>query len=356
MNNQLQITKEFSEFIGCSRILLCILVVYVHARMLSDYPVAVDDWVTCYIKAISFGLAATAVPLFMMFSGYLLGFKFLREGLSFCSYKMNLKKKTKSLLVPYLAWNILCFLLILVRHHLNSEVYIPTLWEVFYGISENNSSLITPADGPLWFVRDLIIFNLFSPVFYVVMHFMKQKGLLVLSIIYMLSHLLKGIPFLGVMIPFMLGWSLVYHDTLFLKVKKPFLLYAVLILVFVISSSPIFGDDWFSYSSHLLNPLFGMLFACSLYQFIGRMHDSQKQKIDSLAMYSFFIFASHGVYARLLTKTISFVLFKFNLDYNISLFISYTITPFIIVVLSIIMCKMLNKYSHPIYMVLSGGR
>ena len=109
MNNQLQISKEFSEFIGCSRILLCILVVYVHARMLSDYPVAVDDWVTCYIKAISFGLAATAVPLFMMFSGYLLGFKFLREGLSFCSYKMNLKKKNKEFISSLFSMEYLMF-------------------------------------------------------------------------------------------------------------------------------------------------------------------------------------------------------------------------------------------------------
>lgn len=195
--NKLSISKEFSDYIGCSRIILCILVVYIHARMLSDLPADVHIGVIYYIKAISLGVASTAVPIFMLFSGYLLGFKYRKEGCTFSSYKTILKKKARSLLIPYMIWNLLCLGIILVKHYFNSTTAVPTLWGTFYGFSENNDSFLTPADGPLWFVRNLMIFNIFSPIFYFVISSLKEKGTFVISVVYILYPLGSGIPFGG---------------------------------------------------------------------------------------------------------------------------------------------------------------
>lgn len=348
------ISKDFSEYIGCSRVIFCLLVVCIHARMLNDIPMDVNNGVICYIKAISFGIASIAVPIFMMFSGYLLGFKYLRDGCSFYNYWRNLRKKAKSLLLPYIVWNFICLGFLLAKHYLNPSTSLPTLWEAFYGYSTGNGKLLTPADGPLWFVRDLIIFNVLSPVFYVVIHAMRRWGLIILTMAYALSELVNGIP--GGVLPFMLGWSLVYHDTSIMLVKKYCLVYITTIICFVLVSSPWVNDNWFSYSNQLLMPIFCILCAWTLFLIFRQMQPRYKQMINGLAVYSFFIYASHGIYARMMTKEISLLLYRMHLNYSVSLFVAYSITPIIIVLLSILICKILYKHAHPIYVMLSGGR
>ena len=113
-------------------------------------------------------LGNIAVPLYFFLSGYLLYVKSRQ-------YLPTLKKKTKTLLVPYLLWNSLLIIFYLVGQNLS-------LSQGFFGNSLNDFSRYTWLDWvdcfvgkftardpypilvPMWFIRDLIVLNIIYPI------------------------------------------------------------------------------------------------------------------------------------------------------------------------------------------------
>lgn len=93
MDKKYVIPNRVSEFIGSSRFVLCVMVVVIHSRMISGHPVAVEDWVLNFMRMMSLGLSSVAVPIFMLFSGYLLCAKFRNGANLSATYMVMLKKK-----------------------------------------------------------------------------------------------------------------------------------------------------------------------------------------------------------------------------------------------------------------------
>lgn len=110
-----------------------------------------------------------AVPIFFIISGFLLFYNIEKYTAATYAYKM--KKRFYSLLVPYLTWNTLYLILFYIIGQNNvvlSEV--PEL----YGDNTSLSNFLyiayvrPPVDGPLWFIRNLIVMDLISPILYVI--------------------------------------------------------------------------------------------------------------------------------------------------------------------------------------------
>lgn len=110
-----------------------------------------------------------AVPIFFIISGFLLFYNI--EKYTAATYAYKIKKRFYSLLVPYLTWNTLYLILFYIIGQNNvvlSEV--PEL----YGDNTSLSNFLyiayvrPPVDGPLWFIRNLIVMDLISPILYVI--------------------------------------------------------------------------------------------------------------------------------------------------------------------------------------------
>ncbi len=125
-------------------------------------------WVHVLRKALSEGLAATAVPLFFLMAGYLF---FVGPPLNSATYGAKLRRRARTLLVPYLFWNLLLALVLALAMSvpalrptlsgpLGSFVHEgPWAWiEALLGIGR------APVVYPLWFVRDLMLAVLLAPV------------------------------------------------------------------------------------------------------------------------------------------------------------------------------------------------
>lgn len=126
-------------------------------------------------ELISDGIARCAVPLFMLFSSYLLFFKQI-------SFKQTLIKQTKTLLIPYFLWCLINFLLIVFfRVFIQKQDFhslVMYTWDIrdwicaFLGYSRrtkinlfsNYSVYAGEFASQLWFIRDLFILILFSPL------------------------------------------------------------------------------------------------------------------------------------------------------------------------------------------------
>ena len=181
------IPAETSSRITALRFLLIVLVVFIHNNFKENEILEgalkgnftlfaytngfLGRWIQIFITD---GIARCAVPLFFMFAAYL-------QAMKNDSYKTLLKKKVKSLVLPFFLWpllNIGFFVAakLLVQALLPEMIEKPGVFpqsgwglsgwlHAFFGY-ENMSEGRTFGGyvGQLWFVRDLFIMIVFSPL------------------------------------------------------------------------------------------------------------------------------------------------------------------------------------------------
>ena len=132
-------------------------------------------------------IARAAVPAFFILSGYL--FFFGKTSFSRETWLTALKKRFWTLFVPFVLWNIIavCFTIAFcrikglpsglnfVRIFLNEGN--PSTWMDVFG---NTHTLCYPLDIPLWYIRDLIVLCICSPIIYLFVKHVPKLFIVVL--------------------------------------------------------------------------------------------------------------------------------------------------------------------------------
>lgn len=136
-------------------------------------------------------LAEIAVPLFFVISGFLFFYQcdFNKE-----TYYNKLRKRIHTLLIPYLIWNTLyLFFVMIVQQIQPSSTSLGRKLVVDYSFIDILDSYwhfdgvirgYDPICGPLWFIRDLMIVNLFSPIVYFCIRNKRIVFLFLLGVLY----------------------------------------------------------------------------------------------------------------------------------------------------------------------------
>ena len=153
-----------------------------------------------YFKALypfSLWLGETGVPGFFFISGYLF---FLSKK----SYFQKLQTRTHSLLIPYLLWNLAILILYLIawtvgypqdingRSITNYTIidYIRLFWD--RGSFDNGN--FVPLLCPLWYIRNLLIMSILSPILYYIIRYARELFLLAITFWWMTSYHNAFIP------------------------------------------------------------------------------------------------------------------------------------------------------------------
>lgn len=116
-----------------------------------------------------------AVPAFFFISGYLFFYK--TDSFSFNIYKYKIQKRFFSLLIPYLFWNSVVLFFFWSLHSILPGAVSPGYNNVScYSFKEILQSYWNkPAGFPicfqLWYVRDLMMYSLLSPILYALIKF-----------------------------------------------------------------------------------------------------------------------------------------------------------------------------------------
>lgn len=191
MTREKQLEKR--SFIAALRFPLAVLVVLIHANNSFFRELAGEDG-NGVIYFLSRVLPTFAVPLFFAMSGYLFFLNLKQFGLA--GYKEKLRRRTLTLLLPYVAWNLLAFALYALRdiaagQALQNPLSPNLLWgcKPLGTLSENLFGwTLLPATAPvleqLWFVRDLIVCVVLAPLIYIVLHRGRVAGLMCLALVY----------------------------------------------------------------------------------------------------------------------------------------------------------------------------
>lgn len=123
-----------------------------------------------------------SVPIFLIISGYL----FFREG----SYELTkelwiskFKKRIFSLLVPYLLWNFIGYIIYAIKSGFDFEDFFHSFWVIDI-LGRSGSS---PIDGPLWYVRNLMIIVVISPIISYMMKYTKWYLILIMTILWIIQ-------------------------------------------------------------------------------------------------------------------------------------------------------------------------
>lgn len=154
-----KINGRTSEIIKLSRFPLAILVVFIHSVGDLDAPYAhLRDF-------ISHPLLSFVVPTFYIMSGYLF-FWNINDKTCLEWYYDKLQRRIKKLLIPYVVWNLVTLGLDYTKYLKRSVCWLPyqemTVGDILY----RTLFAYQPIDLPLWYVRDLIVLIIMSPVIY----------------------------------------------------------------------------------------------------------------------------------------------------------------------------------------------
>lgn len=168
-------------------------------------------------------LANISVPLFFFISGFL-----FFNGLSTFDWRRfgeKLKKRIHSLLFPFLFWNIAFLLFVAFVHEIAPSLLTSkkSFLEMSPGEIANCFWELSQGLIPLWFLRDLMIINLFSPVIFWLLHNKWSKWLMGLLLIVYLSQYYHYLPGLGLRCsyPYMLGaWFSINGKDLVTELQK----------------------------------------------------------------------------------------------------------------------------------------
>ena len=176
------------EVIRQLRFPMIVLVTFAHSygKVEMGFSLLASDWNTYeFLKLfVSQTLVKVAVPVFFIMSGYL--FFANVDKWDVVTYKKKVLRRIKTLLLPYLIWN----LLMTVKLKTFSMNMFWAYWEPagiqidWFG---HEQVLTAPANMPLWFLRDLMVVSLLTPIIYLLVRRLGYWLMAVLTVLYLLG-------------------------------------------------------------------------------------------------------------------------------------------------------------------------
>lgn len=183
-------TERTSHTFEWLRFPLIAAVVLLHS---GENGVTGTDLYSTLCLLLSHGLLRIAVPCFFLISGFLF-FGGLEEW-NTPRWKEKIRRRCRTLLIPYLLWNIIAFVVGYLYGLLRASVNGWALTSVTDALAQVGwinmfwgCTLGCPVDYPLWFLRDLIIFVALTPAIFWVVKKFRLPGLLLLFAAFWLTR------------------------------------------------------------------------------------------------------------------------------------------------------------------------
>lgn len=209
------LTQNLSEWIRVVSFLCALLIVPIHASFLGQ-QVELSAFDRAIITVLSDGICRIAVPAFFVISGFFLAIGWRKnQGKSwYCSL---LKKRFRTLYIPFVLWNMIYFAFQLVNGKGWGQFIERILgWNLF----------VKPACMQFWYLQTLFVFILLAPVF--IWIFRKRIFgcvtlivLLLLSFYLKLTQVLQLSNFFFVSLGVLLGFNIEYFEGIVCCIPSP---------------------------------------------------------------------------------------------------------------------------------------
>ena len=368
---------ETSKAIEWLRFPLACLIVLLHSQLQDTAykPVAASSGFAYGLKILlSEGVCRIAVPAFFLISGYLFFVNLEKWDKEVWLGKM--KRRFHTLLLPYIIWNLVGIAYLCVSPYVGANVENPEsllsvfqdrgwlrlFWDSNRVMEQWNPPTINvlgyamhngmPANTPLWFIRDLIVINLFSPLIYMFVKNTKQYGLCFLGLLFLLNI---WVPVEGFSIIGFFFYSLGAYYAIFSKgmaelFKKFSPLAYVLAVALLLGLLVTFGRHW---SAQYILRFFQIVGVISTFNLATIFAKDGVSLVSRLADSSFFIYASH----IFLLTAIAFILSKIIPGTGqLLLAIKYLLAPALTIVICVTLFQIMKRVCPQFLSIICGNR
>lgn len=301
--------------------------------------------------------ARIAVPLFFFMSGFLF---FMHTDFSLSAYKAKMRKRIRTLLIPYLFWNIIVLLLFfLTQTFLSSMTSGANKLIVDYGISDWLNVFWSHRDNmpicyQFWFIRDLMVIVLCSPLVYWIVRNLKIAGIILLGFLWCFGiwFSITGFSITALFFFSFGAWFAVHQHNFvveFKSLRKPFT-YLYILTVAVNTILYHYQISGFHFI-HNIGIILGLITVITWTAY--GIQEGKLRCSALLAGSSFFIYAYHAM------PIAFFVKYWVKLTQPASEFtmiLGYIVIPFIIVGLGIGIYFLMQRFLPRFTRVITGGR
>lgn len=317
------ITDRQSYSINFLKGILPILVVGLHTSIGEglDYHNGLEP----FLRVLIVKAGGMAVPIFFFISG-LLFFDRMQEW-DWTIWKTKTIKRIRTLFLPFVLWIAITFIMKFVWGILKNEIQgfnITALldffasngaFRMFYDrpLVEYSDSVLgyavnesKPLDGPLWYVRDLMVLVILSPLIW---KFIKKAGQYAILTFLGIYLLIIGLPFVLIspvsLFFYSFGAAFSISGKDFLEYFKRFRIPSYIISsIFLVLSIMIVHPVW----SGVIHRCFIIASVIAIFNLTVYLYDAGRLKpVKLLTDSSFFIYASHAV---LITEISNFLLWR----------------------------------------------
>lgn len=361
---------------------LAFFVVFIHSfgdkeinfNSLYSNPFALESIYNFLRIALSNVCTRIAVPIFFMFSGFLFFYKIKEFNVTI--YKKKLHKRFVSLFIPYICWVVLYIIYlgifdIIKGKSIEDIIYdrggLNLFWDSFVWAKNThnwlgwNTPMNAPILTPLWFVRDLMIVVLFTPIIYYVIKKSKLIPIILLAISYVTGVWIQLFPGFSIIsfFWFSLGaYFSICRKNMVLSIYKfryfSFFVSLCLMIPLMLLNGCIGDGITPSFFAQKIYPFFIISASFSLLCITKMLIEKRNLKVyPRLAHASFFIYVCHmfvlGFADKLINKCLPF-------DNYVILILKYLAMPILTVMLCLVIYYALNKMFPKTLAILTGSR
>lgn len=374
-----------SQTIDLLRFPLAVAVVFIHSFGFSEcYPPSSElfsfSGTGFYdLIRICFSLVVThiAVPTFFLISGFLFFYK-VHIFNSLEGWKKKLSSRFRTLVIPYLLWNLIAILIMIVvkvgafilkgkplssiPDYFRENGWLHLFWDCnVWGENQINwlGTYVPntgPVDLPLWFLRDLIVVVMLSPVIFYLLKHLRFYLLYILLFCYV-SRIWPSIPGLSITAIFFFSVGAyigIYGKNLVKECQKvKWLSYASVSILLPLTV-------WFggrnTHTGSLIYPFFVVVGVCAAFNLASWLLETGrvKNQFPVLGKSSFFIYATHMLLILNFSTAICTRLFYWNNP--ATHIICYFLIPLLTVAICFSCYLLMQKYMPKILAVLIGNR
>lgn len=333
----MNITYNVNDKIKVLSFLCTVMVLFRHSRnLVAFWGTEHVNNLTAYIENFVSVLTEVAVPTFFIISGY---FFFKYDYYENNNYILMIKKKYKTLVIPFVFWNIMGALALLSYDPESIEINIQS---AFYNL------LLSKWNGPLWYVRDLILIMFLVP-FYAWIY--KVNNIIIYLVLFTILYIRwwpidisllssEGLFF------FFVG-SLIRKNKSILEYRLPFIFFLLLLSIWLFYSLNLF--PFYDKNTHRINTIIGIIVFWRLVDYIkGRC----LVLLYNISAYSFFIYVMHTYLIKMIKRIIAY----FCYENNAIALLTYIFVPVITIIIVFFIAKFWKKYFYQSYLIVSGGR
>lgn len=334
----------------------------------ADYP----DWYHNFINFFCHVLPRMCVPLFFFISGFL----FFNKIFTLSLYIEKLRSRVRTLLVPFLMWNTIAIVAgiiatLSIKSSTEVQISLIRIFYTYFANYKNYGIFVTPIednlveasnnpwpiDGPTWYIRDLMVMVILTPIIYWIIKRFDKWAIIVLGFIWFsYGHFFQpngGWFSLLTSAFFFFSWGAYYgiNKMNFVAIFRKHTYAPLIYLPIAIIDTYTKGTDY-NFFIHNTGIIAGMI---SVVVIVSYLLNKGIVKVNLLlANCSFIVYAFHIMIIERIARRIYAVLCLPDEPYV--MVIMFFIVPIITITLCVFLYMILKRYTPTLCNLLTGGR